>query len=414
MTGTIVIATGNAHKVDELQALFARHGIDATLIPMTAVVGAIDIEETGTTFEENAFIKAQTIHERTGLPVIADDSGLEVDALHGAPGVYSARYSGPDATDASNRTLLLERMKDLTEDRRRARFRCVLCYIDGYRTLFSEGTSTGRITDTERGSKGFGYDSLFIADGETRTYGEMSPEEKQAMSHRGKAAAQLCDGLSRLDTERPLHDDRTSEASVEHDHLIRAAIAAAVNDSGLLRRVIADVATPDEADDLYEVLLQSYLFAGFPAALDSLTILADHVRTALPDHQVSPAEPFSVDAFRERGEALCRKVYGNVYDRMMQRLDTITPDLRSWMIVEGYGKTLSRPGLPIVMRELCVVAMLAALGRTTQLYSHVRGALLVGATDTDMQRCVDVVIEECGNDAAGILLTAWNQVLERM
>lgn len=414
MTDTIVIATGNAHKVDELQALFARHGIDATLIPMTAVVGPIDIEETGTTFEENAFIKARTIHERTGMPVIADDSGLEVDALHGAPGVYSARYSGPDATDASNRTLLLERMKDVTEDRRQARFRCVLCYIDGYRTLFSEGMSTGRIIDAERGDKGFGYDSLFMADGETRTYAEMSPEEKQAMSHRGKAVAQLCDRLSRLDTERPLHDDKTPEASVEYDHLIRAAIAAAVNDGDLLHRIVTDVATPNEADELYEVLLQSYLFAGFPAALDSLTVLADHLRTSLPDHAPSSAEPFSVDAFRERGEALCRKVYGSVYDRMMQRLDTITPDLRSWMIIEGYGKTLSRPGLSIVMRELCIVAMLAALGRTTQLYSHVRGALLVGATDTDMRRCLDVVIEECGNDAAVILLTAWNQVLERM
>lgn len=413
MTDTIVIATGNAHKVDELQALFARHGIDARLIPMTAVVGPIDIEETGTTFEENAFIKARIVHERTGLPVIADDSGLEVDALHGAPGVYSARFSGPDATDASNRALLLERMKDVTDDMRQARFRCVLCYIDGYRTLFSEGTSTGGIVDAERGSEGFGYDSLFMADGQTRTYAEMSPEEKQSMSHRGKAAAQLCDRLSRLDTARPLHDD-TPEASVDYDHLIRASIAATINDGDLLRRVVTDVVTPGEADELYEVLLQSYLFAGFPAALDSLTILADHVRTALPDHHVPPAEPFSVDAFRERGEVLCRKVYGNVYDRMMQRLDTITPDLRSWMIVEGYGKTLSRPGPSIVMRELCVVAMLAALGRTTQLYSHVRGALLVGATDTDMQRCVDVVIEECGDTAAGMLRTVWHQVSERM
>ena len=184
---TVVLATNNAHKVEELQQMFAAAGYDITLRSLKEMGLQIVPDETGHTFEENAFIKAMAVFQATGLPVLADDSGLEVDVLNGAPGVHSARYAGPDATDADNRTHLTSELARLKVDHSPAAFRCVLCYIDPLRTLFGVGSCNGTIGREERGENGFGYDPLFTPTGFQSTFAEISPEEKHALSHRGSA-----------------------------------------------------------------------------------------------------------------------------------------------------------------------------------------------------------------------------------
>ena len=146
-----------------------------------------DIEENGETFKENALIKAQAVYDRLHLPVLADDSGLCVDALHGAPGVYSARFSG--GTSADNRALLLKRMDGVSH--RTARFTCAVCYIgeDG-KPLFGEGHTNGRILFEEIGNKGFSYDNVFFSDDLQKSFGEATKDEKNSVSHRYRA---LCD-----------------------------------------------------------------------------------------------------------------------------------------------------------------------------------------------------------------------------
>ncbi len=400
---TIVLATNNAHKVTELQALLRDAGLDVSCVAMRDVCGPVEIDETGATFEENAYIKAITIHRLTGLPVVADDSGLEVDVLDGAPGVRSARYAGPDATDERNRVALRHALSDHAADTSSARFRCVLCYVDAYRTLFGVGSCEGAIISEERGANGFGYDPMFVPHGHTRTFGEMDASEKASMSHRGAATSDLARHLRALlrDTGHATIDD----ALPRPDALIMASVYAVIGNDAMLRSTIRHFVRDDEdALVLHEALLQSYLFAGFPVALEALAIVDEECRDILGEQRWPEAEAYNVELFRRRGEELCRRVYGSVYERMMDRLGAITPDLSSWMIVEGYGKTLSRPALDIIERELCIVGMLAALGRENQLRSHVRGAFLVGATADHLHACADVVVESCGRMAGDAIL----------
>jgi XTP/dITP diphosphohydrolase len=183
----LVFATRNAHKVEEVAAILAGTGIDVVPLDATDLEG--DPPETGDTFEANALEKARWVHARTGLPTVADDSGLEVDALGGAPGVRSKRFS-PEATSEANNRLLLERL-GATADRR-ARFRCVIAVVgpDGERT--ADGRCEGAIGTSPRGSQGFGYDPLFLPDeAPGRTLAELSMDEKNAISHRGRAFRQL-------------------------------------------------------------------------------------------------------------------------------------------------------------------------------------------------------------------------------
>src|SRR5262249_26958745 len=149
-------------------------------------------EETGATLLENATLKAEAALRFTGLPAIADDTGLEVDALGGAPGVHAARFAGPDATYADNVRLLLERMRGVPAERRAARFRtvCVACFPDG-RTLVGEGAVEGRIAVAPRGAAGFGYDPVFELPGPGKTFAELSASEKNRVSHRARAARAL-------------------------------------------------------------------------------------------------------------------------------------------------------------------------------------------------------------------------------
>ena len=184
MGSQVLAATQNAHKLAELRAILAPLGV-RVLTP--ADIGGIpDVPEEGATFAANAIAKARTIAAATGLPACADDSGLEVAALGGEPGVYSARYAGPGATDAQRIAKLLARLAPSAD--RSARFVCVIAVATPAELV---GTATGEVRGhllaAPRGARGFGYDPVFVPDGETRSFAEMAPAEKDALSHRGRA-----------------------------------------------------------------------------------------------------------------------------------------------------------------------------------------------------------------------------------
>ncbi len=193
----VVVATGNAHKVDEIAEALAPFGWEFVSV---ADLGGWDApEETGESFEDNARIKALCAHERFGIAALADDSGLEVDALDGAPGVYSSRYAGECATDELNNERLLLALADVPEERRTARFRSVIVMIaeDGSEIVAS-GACEGRIGSAPRGSQGFGYDPLFLPEATPgRTMAELEMSEKNAISHRGAALEALRELLAR-------------------------------------------------------------------------------------------------------------------------------------------------------------------------------------------------------------------------
>ena len=182
----VVIASTNRGKVVEVRQLLA--GLPLVLLGPEDVGGWPEIEETGTTYLENALIKGRAVAALTGVAALADDSGIEVDALSGAPGVRSARFAGEGATDADNNHLLVARLAGVPEEARGARYRCVAVLVtpEG-EEIAGLGSCEGRIGLSPRGSGGFGYDPWFIPAGETRTMAELSPEEKDAISHRGKA-----------------------------------------------------------------------------------------------------------------------------------------------------------------------------------------------------------------------------------
>ena len=186
----VVLATGNPGKLRELQLLL---GATFDLVPQTAL-NISSLEETGRTFTENALLKACHASAVSGLPAIADDSGLEVDALGGAPGIRSARYAGVDATDQENNEKLLDALGTRDAADRMARFRSVIVYVqapDDPEPLIAEGIWEGRILDAPRGTDGFGYDPLFFDEAVGLTGAELSPDEKNRRSHRGKAARAL-------------------------------------------------------------------------------------------------------------------------------------------------------------------------------------------------------------------------------
>ena len=185
----IVLATHNHDKEIELQHSLRGLGVEICSLSEYPDIG--DIEETGTTLLENSLLKAHTVHDRTGLPAIADDTGLEVDALDGAPGVYSARFAGADATYEDNVNKLLSVMEEVSDDMRSARFRTVISFVDGNQELWTEGHIDGKIIDFPRGNSGFGYDPVFYIPQLEKTFAELSTEEKNKISHRGLALQKL-------------------------------------------------------------------------------------------------------------------------------------------------------------------------------------------------------------------------------
>lgn len=189
----VIIASQNKGKISEIREILAKYGIDSVSRD-DAGIPDFEIEETGETFEENSLIKAKAISDIVHLPTIADDSGLEVDALCGRPGVYSARYSGIGCSMQDNRDKLLREMKKVPEGERGARFVTVitLLYPDGSK-IVARGECKGSISTAERGNNGFGYDSLFIPDGWDKTFGEVDRDVKNLVSHRGRALRKLED-----------------------------------------------------------------------------------------------------------------------------------------------------------------------------------------------------------------------------
>ncbi len=198
MTQKIILASGNAGKLREFQQLLGGCGFD--IHPQSAFFSE-SAEETGLTFVENALIKARYACQKTGLPAIADDSGIEVDALNGRPGIYSARYAGVDANDEKNNALLLQELMNVPDEKRTARYHAVLVYMrhaEDPTPIICHGTWEGKMLREAKGTGGFGYDPLFYVPTHNCASAELSKDEKNKISHRGKAMAELLIKMSQL------------------------------------------------------------------------------------------------------------------------------------------------------------------------------------------------------------------------
>lgn len=199
----LVVASRNAKKCAELQALLAPLGVE--VVGVTEYPHAPEVEETGTTFQENAALKATQVAAAIGEWTLADDSGLQVDFLRGDPGVYSARYAGPEATDADNNAKLLAALADVPPEKRGAQFVCHLAVSDpsGNVVLTAEGRCRGEIVSEATGGGGFGYDPLFLVREYHQTFGELAPVVKSVLSHRARAMAQLARRIPALPVASP-------------------------------------------------------------------------------------------------------------------------------------------------------------------------------------------------------------------
>jgi len=192
-----VLATRNAHKVEEVRRILAPYDVELVSLDEFPHVG--DVAETGATFADNALLKAHAVAAATGLPALADDSGLSVAALNGMPGVLSARWAGRHGDDLANLQLVLEQIADVPDERRMAAFVCAAAVVHpGRGELVVEGRVEGTVIRAPRGTNGFGYDPIFVPLGERRTTAEMSADEKDAISHRGKAFRALAPRLREL------------------------------------------------------------------------------------------------------------------------------------------------------------------------------------------------------------------------
>ena len=180
----VVLASKNAHKLQELQDILSAQGVEVILESAAGV--DVEVKETGTTFEENSLLKARAVMEASGLPAIADDSGLMVDALNGAPGVYSARYGGPGLDDAGRYRLLLENMRGVLDRKCRFVSAITLCMPSGD-IVTARGECPGTLAYAPQGEKGFGYDPIFFVPEKKKTFAQLTAEEKNAISHRGRA-----------------------------------------------------------------------------------------------------------------------------------------------------------------------------------------------------------------------------------
>lgn len=196
---TLVVASSNKHKIDEISKVTEKFGIDVISRDDAGISKSLEIPEDGSSFEENSYIKAKAIMDISGRPTIADDSGLMVEALGGAPGVYSARFAGEDQNDERNNEKLKDLLKDIPYKDRRAKFVSVitLLFPDG-RKIVARGECPGHIIEEERGDNGFGYDPLFVPEGYGSTFGMLSPDVKNEISHRALALKNLAKELEKM------------------------------------------------------------------------------------------------------------------------------------------------------------------------------------------------------------------------
>ncbi|MGM9926608.1 MAG: XTP/dITP diphosphatase [Bacillus sp. (in: firmicutes)] len=193
----LIIATGNKGKAKEFETLFSPLGYN--VLTLRDLEGAIEVEETGSTFEENAVLKAETLCKQFNTMVIADDSGLIIDALDGRPGIYSARYAGEEKNDEANMDKVLEELKDVPEEKRTARFYCALAVArPNQETVTFSGTVEGRIATARQGEYGFGYDPIFYVPSLQKMMAQLEPQEKNAISHRANALRNLKEKLHQL------------------------------------------------------------------------------------------------------------------------------------------------------------------------------------------------------------------------
>ena len=187
----VVIGTHNRDKLKELMLAFKLENLNIELLSLDSFPEIGDIPETGKTLEENALIKAREVNRITNLPALSDDTGLEVDALHGAPGVFTARYAGENCTYNDNVQKLLDELETVPAPNRTAKFRTVVAYVDGDFEITAEGYCDGLISGSAKGENGFGYDPVFFITNEKRTFSQMTIEEKEKYSHRGKAIRKI-------------------------------------------------------------------------------------------------------------------------------------------------------------------------------------------------------------------------------
>ncbi|MBN2415959.1 RdgB/HAM1 family non-canonical purine NTP pyrophosphatase [bacterium] len=185
----LVLATGNRHKIAEIVRIFPESSVG--VVPVFDLIPGFDVVEDGVTFAENAFKKAAHAYELTGRPALADDSGLEVDALDGAPGVYSNRFAGREGDDAANNAKLLHLLRDVPDEKRTARFRTVMAFVTEHGVEYASGTCEGSILRSPEGSNGFGYDPLFFYPEMQRSFASLTQDEKNSVSHRGRALAAI-------------------------------------------------------------------------------------------------------------------------------------------------------------------------------------------------------------------------------
>lgn len=191
----IVLATHNRGKMKEMSSILAHLPVNLLTLDDFPQIG--EIPETGETLKENAFIKAETVHQKTGLPALADDTGLEVDALDGAPGVHSSRYDGETATFEDNCRKMLQEMDGIPAEERTARFHTVIAFVSDSGNEWTEGMVEGRILEKKQGDGGFGYDPLFYYPPLKKTFAELNSEQKNNISHRGKALRNFCQILEK-------------------------------------------------------------------------------------------------------------------------------------------------------------------------------------------------------------------------
>jgi len=201
---TLLLGSNNKHKASEIRQILdvVLHSGYSLKILSDVLSEFYDVVEDGETLEENAFKKANEYYQMTKIPCFADDTGLEIDALNGAPGVKSARFAGDDCIDKNNRMKVLKLMKDIPEGKRTAQFRTVICYVDQHQTKYIEGICKGKIIFEERGTNGFGYDSIFVPEGFNKTFAEMDADEKNLISHRGNAIRKFAKFLKTLTVSR--------------------------------------------------------------------------------------------------------------------------------------------------------------------------------------------------------------------
>jgi XTP/dITP diphosphohydrolase len=192
----LLLASRNRKKLDELRRILAPRLPGAEVVGLDDVTPYEEVPESGATFAENALIKAREGFARTGLPTVADDSGLAVDALNGMPGIFSARWSGRHGDDEGNLQLLLAQLADVPDERLGAAFVCAVAYVDADGELVTDGRMPGRLVRHKRGANGFGYDPIFVPEGYSQTSAELEQEAKDAISHRGQALRALAEGLA--------------------------------------------------------------------------------------------------------------------------------------------------------------------------------------------------------------------------